>query len=517
MAIVLSCMMVSVTAGAADSQMPKWGKKTVKSIFTLKTFGADGALMSSATGFFISEDGEGVSSFQPFRGASNAVIIDAAGKEWPVECILGADDTYDVARFRVAAKKTVALPIDSTTQQATLWLQPYLEQRRLQSMTVDRVEYFREGKQYLTLSPAAKGDNAGTPLIDGEGRAVALLQQAAETDTLSYAVSAVFAAQLQMTGLSINSPALRATAVKKALPPTADQALLTLYVASAQMDSAQYALLVEDFILQYPNEPEGYMTRARALMAQARYDEAEQQLQQAENVVKDRENELVFTRLNCQRLRAEMQIAQQQWADAISLLKELNQGSNRSAELFLMTSGCYAQLRDTTNQLAQLDSAVAMYQPPYLREAAPYLLARAEARIAAHKWRQGVTDLNEYEKLMASQLNSNFYYMRYQAEVEGRLYQQALDDIERIISMQPSEDLYVAEKAWLQLRLGLMEEAAETARLCISMAPQNSDGHLFLGIALCQTGQRKQGLESLQKALELGNNQASTLIEKYKQ
>ena len=64
---------------------PSWVKKATKSVFTLKTFDADGSLMGSATGFYVGQQGEGVSSFSPFRGAARAIVIDADGKEYPAE------------------------------------------------------------------------------------------------------------------------------------------------------------------------------------------------------------------------------------------------------------------------------------------------------------------------------------------------------------------------------------------------------------------------------------------------
>ena len=73
-------------------------------IFMLKTFDDKGTLLGSSCGFFTGERGEAVSSFTPFKGASSAIVIDANGQELPVACMLGANDTYDVARFRVTAK-----------------------------------------------------------------------------------------------------------------------------------------------------------------------------------------------------------------------------------------------------------------------------------------------------------------------------------------------------------------------------------------------------------------------------
>ena len=81
--------------------------------------------------------------------------------------------------------------------------------------------------------------------------------------------------------------------------------------------------------------------------------------------------------------------------------------------------------------------------------------------------------------------------------------------------MYPEYDLYYAEKASLQVRVGLFDEAIETSHKCIEVAPDHSDGYLFLGLAQCQKGLKQEGVENLKKARELGDSQANELIEKF--
>jgi tetratricopeptide (TPR) repeat protein len=143
-------------------------------------------------------------------------------------------------------------------------------------------------------------------------------------------------------------------------------------------------------------------------------------------------------------------------------------------------------------------------------------MVRAQVLLDNQQYRKAVNDLNEYEKLMQATVNANFYYLRFQAETGGRLFQQALNDIDHAIQMAPEYDLYYAEKASLQVRVGLYDEAIATANECIKVAPDHSDGYLFLGIAQCLKGQKAEGIKNLQKAKELGDTQADALIEKYK-
>ena len=55
-----------------------------------------------------------------------------------------------------------------------------------------------------------------------------------------------------------------------------------------------------------------------------------------------------------------------------------------------------------------------------------------------------------------------------------------------------------------------------TAKESLAIDPNDSDGYLFLGVAQCLKGNKKEGIPNLQKAKEMGNLQAEALIEKYK-
>ena len=124
--------------------------------------------------------------------------------------------------------------------------------------------------------------------------------------------------------------------------------------------------------------------------------------------------------------------------------------------------------------------------------------------------------MNEYGDLMSASINDNFYYIRHQTEIQARLYQQALNDINQAIQINPQETLYYAEKASLEVRVGLIDEAEATAKELISIDSNISDGYLFLGLAQCLKGNKQSGLDNLRKAKELGDPQADGLIEKYK-
>ena len=533
-----------------------WAKKAAGAVFTLKTFDKGGQLLASSNGFFVSEQGEALSCFAPFKGAHRAVVIDAQGKEWPVDCIVGANDMYDVAKIRVSIKKAVALPMqkEQLSTGASAWLLPYSAKKVPQCVQgkVSVAETFQGDYSYYTIDMAFNEQHIGCPVLNDNGLVVGILQPAADSKaTVCYAVSAPFANDMQISGMNFSDAALRSTAIAKAVPADQQQALLAMLMAGSMMDSLQYADYINRFIAQFPQAPDGYIYRARQLAAASRCSEADQDMQQAMKVAQQKDDvcyqyaQLIYQKVLLQPepayapwtleralqesrqawqfnampgyllQQAQIHYAMKQYQEAFDIYQRLTQGEMRNAENFYAAAQCKLQLQEQEAALAQLDSAVALFSQPYTKTAAPYLLARAQVLDNGGKYRQAVNDYNEYEKLMSAQLSAEFYYTRHQAEVKGHLYQQALNDIGRAIELAPADPLYYAEKASLELRVGMRDEAIETAQACIRIAPDMSDGYLFLGIAQCMKGMKAEGVKNMQKAKELGHEQAQALIEKY--
>ena len=538
-----------------NAQPDKWVKKASKAVFTLKTFNADGSLIGSGNGFFITADGVAVSSYTPFRGAAKAVVIDAMGKEYEVKSIIGANDVYDIAKFRVDATKCQTLrTAPAAVENTSLWLLPY-NAKNAYSCTaakVKSVQKVQNDYDYYTLEATAPENTVGCPYLNANGEVVGIQQQSSSDDnTTQYAVGAAFATGLKMTGLSLNDPALKATSIKKDLPDELDQAILTLYLASTLGDAQSFVGLVDDFIAKFPQAPDGYSYKAQIMAAQDNYPEADKYMKLAiDNATDKAEARYNYAKMMYQNLiyfydsashawsyeqaleqaeqavaldpqlpyltqKAQLLFACKRYADSYAAFQDVIGKGGRTAECFYGAARCKEQLNDTTACLALLDSAVATFSKPYLKEAAPYIYARAQALAESGKYRLAVNDYNEYENLMITQVNSEFYYIRSQVEAKARLFQQALNDLDKAIDKSPDILLYRSEKASLQIRVHLLDQAIETASECIRLFPDASDGYLFLGLAQCLKGDKVQGDGNLLKAKDLGDAQADVLIEKY--
>lgn len=549
--VMICCLLLSVAGCLAQ---PGWVKNASKSVFTLKTFSADGSLIASSNGFFTGASGEAVSNFTPFKGATRAVIIDFQGKELPVVSILGANDMYDVVKFRVKGKtQPMNISTSTASEGSNVWLLPYHEVKNVMKGVVRKAEKFHQNYDYYTVAITMPENSVSCPLLNDAGEVIGMMQQPASVkDTLNYAVGASFADSLKISGFSMNDATLKLTQIKKELPDDITEATLALYLANSQADSITYATMVNDFLEKFPNAADGYSYRAQLLAGNGDFAAAQQDMEQAIKLAEKKEEahfsyaHLIYNKeiyqsaqpysnwsldkaltevreaigINSQptyrQLEAAILFAQQKYDESYNIYHELTDSELRSAEIFYAAARCKEMLKDTTAMLALMDSTMNTFSKPYLKDAAPYLWARAQAKLNTGKYRDAITDMNEYENLMKATIDDNFYYVRHQAEIKGRLYQQALNDINRAVQMNPQEILYYAEKASLEVRVGMYDQAMQTAQECIQIDSNNSDGYLFLGLAQCLKGQKAEGIANLQKARDLGDAQAEGLIEKYK-
>lgn len=549
---MICCLLFAALSSFAQ---PGWVKNASRSIFTLKTFAADGSLIASSNGFFTGTNGEAVSNFTPFKGAARAIVIDAQGKELQVAGIMGANDIYDVVKFRVNSAKTQPLTLSSSVAPvgSLAYLLPYHEVKAVKSGSVRKAETFQGEYPYYTVALSMGENQVSCPLLDASGQVIGMMQQPAVLgDSLSYAVSARFVDSLKINGLNFYDETFKLTQVKKLLPTDIKEANLVLYFAGTQSDSAEYVSLIQDFVQHFPSAPDGYIYRAQQETAAGDFAAAERDMDQALKLANPKDdayfnyariiyNKEIYQSAQpyagwnldkaLQQIQAAISInpvptyrqlegnilfAKQQYDEAYEIYNSLLSTNLRSAELFFAAARCKEMQKDTTAMLALMDSTINMFSRPYLKEAAPYLWARSEARRNAGRYRDAITDMNDYETIMTATINDNFFYIRHQVEIQGRLYQQALNDINRAIQMNPNEILYYAEKASLEIRVGLYDQAIATAKECIALGAENSDGYLFLGLGQCLKGQKVEGIKNLQKAKELGDTQADALIEKYK-
>lgn len=533
---------------------PSAVQKSGKAVFSLTTFKAGGELLATTYGVFTSKDGEAISLFSPFIGADSAVVIDAQGKMHEVDVIMGANEIYDVCHFRVKGNTTPAvLATQHLTPGEKAWQVSYaLKKAPVADMTVKKAEDFMGQYAFYQFNEIVEDNKLGCPIVNAQGEVVGLSQQASTTRD-GQATDGRYANSFVIeNGLAISENIYQRTGIRIDLPKEQKEALNLLVLANAGGLTKNYAKYVDDFMRLFPTATDGYTLKAQLLAAHQQYAEADATMQEAISNVDDKDvahadyariiyNKVLYSQDSLytewtldkalseaneaynlkadpsyQHLQAQIIFSQQRYDEALHLFTALASSSLRNSEVFYEAAQCKANLKAPNAEIiALLDSAVAACPQPLTNISAPYILARGRAYDQDGQYRKAIVDYYQYDSLMLGRASDDFYFIRYQCELNMRQYQQALNDIAHAAYINPLPEYFI-EMASLQLRVSQPENALRSLEIAERNAPDNADIHLIRGLAYIQLKKKADGLASLEKAKALGDERAQPLIEKYK-
>lgn len=529
-------------------------KKAAASIFSLTTFKTDGTLLASTNGVFINDNGEAISAFYPFVGADSAVVIDTNGNALPVDVIIGANELYDVCKFKVNGKTTpIKIANTPSMDGEKVWMLGYsIKNQEAKQVPIQKTELFMDKYTYYIFSSETPENMEGCPFVNAKGELIGILQHANHSEG-THAVDAHFMKDMQINnGLSLADPVLRQTTIRTQLPAKEEDALVTLMMASEQ-NKKNYLKYIQDFKRSFPHAVDGYAAQARQYANKKEFAKAATEMETAiQNVHKKDAAHAEYAKIifhqqlfqpdstylawSLDKALAEAQKAyeinplpayQHQQAQIIyskgnyqkayDMFLALTKTNLRSGELFYEAAQAKAQLKANQAEiLSLLDSAVAACPQPLTPIAAPFVLARGAAYDQAGDYKKAIMDYNRYDTLMLGRANHEFYYTRFNCNVKLRRYQQALNDIAHAAVLNRQEPTYLAEMASLQLKVNYIDDALKTTELCIGIAPNYPDIYLIKGLALIQKKQKKLGIEAFEKAKQLGDKRAQDYIDKYK-
>lgn len=560
---MILAMSLCLLAQWTMAQAPKWVEKAKHAVFSVVTYDKNDQILNTGNGFFVTEDGVALSDYTLFKGAQRAVIIDNEGRQMPVLNIMGADDMYDVVKFRVGIeKKVTALPI-ATRQPAAgtlVYLLPYSTQKGRTCTTghLKSADKAEGNYLYYTLELPLKDKMISCPLTDAEGAVFGLAQKSSgqDTATICYAVDVRYAMDQKISALSYNDETLTNIGIKKALPDTEEQALIFLYMASTQLTPEKYIEVLNDYIEQYPNSTDGYIRRATQLLSTSQdeatlkqvaadMDQALKVASQEEAVRFDRAKliynymltnpatlnedwsfdkalEEIQQAIDLQalpvyvQLKGDILFAKQDYPGALAAYEQVNHSDMASPTSYFSAAQTKEMMKaPATEVLALMDSCIALCPQPYTNTTGPYLLARAQALLNANQARKAMLDYDAYYKAMNGNVNAAFYYYREQAAMQARQYQRALDDLAKAIELAPDELLYRAELAVVNIRVGRSEEAIRILQEALKIEPEYAEAYRLMGQAYVQLKKKDEACESFAKAKELGDPNVDALIEKH--
>lgn len=547
------------------AQTPKWVEKAKRAVFSVVTYDKNDKMLNTGNGFFVSEDGLALSDYTLFKGAERAVVITSEGKQMPVSLILGANDMYDVIKFRVAIteKKVPALIVAKTAPAvgADAWMLPYSTQKSIACVTgkVKEVSKVAGEYHYYTLGMQMKDKMVSCPVMNAEGQVFGIAQKSSGIDTVTtcYAAGTAFAMSQKISALSLGDAALKKIGIRKGLPETEDQALVYLFMASSSLSGDDYEKLLDDFIRQFPANADGYLRRANYYAAkgiddQAWYDKAVADFNQALKVAQKKDDvyynigKLMYayqlskpektykdwtydTALQNVRqaiaidplpiyiqMEGDILFAQQDYAGALAAYEKVNASNIASPATFFSAAKTKELAKgDPKEVVALMDSCIARCPQPITADFAPYLLERAQMNMNAGQPRNAMLDYDAYHTAVKGEVNDVFYYYREQAALKARQFQRALDDIVKAIEMNPTDLTYQAEHAVVNLRVGRYEEAIQILNNILKADPKYAEAYRLLGLCQIQLKKTDEACGNFKKAKELGDPNVDELITKY--
>ncbi|GFH86843.1 MULTISPECIES: serine protease [Bacteroides] len=563
--ILILPLLLFFLAQGSMAQTPKWVEKAKRAVFSVVTYDKNDKMLNTGNGFFVSEDGLALSDYSLFKGAERAVVITAEGKQMPVSTILGANDMYDVIKFRVAIteKKVPALVVAKTTPAVgtDAWMLPYSTQKSIACVSgkVKEVSKVAGEYHYYTLGMQMKDKMVSCPVMNVEGQVFGIAQKSSGLDTVTtcYAAGAAFAMAQKISALSLGDAALKSIGIRKGLPDTEDQALVYLFMASSSLSSEDYGKLLDDFIRQFPANTDGYLRRANYYVAKAKdnqswFDKAVVDLNQALKVAQKKDDvyynigKLMYayqlskpektykdwtydTALKNVRqafaidplpiyvqLEGDILFAQQDYAGALAAYEKVNASNMASAGTFFSAAKTKELLKAEPKEiLVLMDSCISRCPQPITADFAPYLLERAQINMNAGQPRKAMLDYDAYFKAVNGQVNDVFYYYREQAALKARQYQRALDDIAKAVELNPADLTYQAENAVVNLRVGRYEKAIEILNGILKNDPKYGEAYRLLGLCQVQLKKTDEACANFKKAKELGDPNVDELIKKY--
>lgn len=546
-------------------KMPRWVEKAKKAMLTVETYDGKGNVWKG-NGFFVGEDGEAVSDYTLFEGATGATVTDAGGQRMEVTHVLGADDMYDVIRFRVAApRKTPFLQVADGVPVAgeAVYVLPPVSRGGEAAVRAPVVEVstIRETYRYFEVEAPLPAEWLSVPLLTADGRVFALAQADASSRSHTFGVSVPYVRSLHVGSMDLWNTTYASVGIRKAWPGTPQDAQVALMLYASQQDARAYLETLNDYIAHFPDSYDGYAKRAshyafrrgdlagadaegapgRMLTlaaedmktahryagdrAAAYYDEASMiygvvtgdsaalpagwSLEVAEDCL--RKAIEGNDRPEYHRLEGDMALYRDDYGAAYEAYMTVNRSAAASPNSFYMAAKAREQMAEHSpaEVIALLDSAAGRSLPS---EALPYLEECAGLKMEAGMYDAAIRDYDRCYDLTAGNVSDAFYYLREQAKFRSGDLDGALRDIGAAVRMQPDNAVYHAEMASVYLRRQDPPAAQACVEKALAIDPAFASSHRLLGLCHLRQDRKDEACNAFRRAEELGDPVVRKLI-----
>ena len=564
--LLVTGLCCSCLLAPARNKAPKWVEKAKKAVITLEIQDKNGALRKG-NGFFVGENGEAVSDYTLFAGAEKAFATDAEGRRMDVVQILGADEFYDVIRFRVETPGRVPALVPAAVlpaQGATAFLLPFgLEKgAALPEGVITEVTKVKEQYGYFKTDAPLTSSQISLPLLTADGEVFAMAQADASGKQQTYGISVPYILSLQIGAMDVLNSAYASIGIRKAWAPAPEDAQVALLFYASQQDAPTYLETLSDYIAAFPRHSAGYVSRAShyaSYRKELASTEVEQQqllslaladLQTAAKYMEKKgdffyeqarliygvasSDSAVQTVAEWSMDAARTIIRQAIAEDDTPVYRQLEgdiayylgdceqafisyrlatQSPLAPALSYYMAAKALQQIpgANTGEVIALMDSA-AERSATVPADALAYLQESAELKMQIGQYAAAVKDYDRCYLLMGGNASDAFYYWREQAKFRAGDLDGALKDISSAIVADPQNAVYYAEEAAIYLRRKQVDEAQESLHRALSIDPDFASCNRLLGVSYLRQEKKDDACNAFRKAKELGDPLAGRLI-----
>ncbi|GHT37522.1 serine protease [Bacteroidia bacterium] len=540
--------------------------KARKAVFTVTTYNKEGRNIGTTTGFYISETGEALSAYKPFNGASRAVVTDADGNNLPVASIVGADDLYDVVKFKVSVPKKVEyLPLATDPAPAgTAYLLSYSPTKApsYKEGSIAETSKLKDAYSYYKFSIPIESGQMNAPWLLPSGEVFALAQEdAAGKKETSYGVSAGYANSLRYSSVDAFNSVYTKIGIRKAWPADAEQAAVSLFLLAGSQDATAYLETLGDFIATFPDSEDGYTSRASLyatryaelsiardeclklasadinIAAKLSKNKAQALYKQAEIIYRVASGDTTITDSNWSLETAAAIIRQAITLEDTPAYRLLEGDISYSQENFPAAYEAYLQAAHSESSpssyymaakslenipgsqisdiIALLDSAITKMGTPVPKGAAQYVLERVNHKMQLNLYKEAVEDYDLYYYLSDGKVNDSFYYYREQAKSRAGDNDGAILDIREAIRLNAQVPDYYAEEAAILVRLQKYGEALQSITKALALEPEFASCYRLQGVCYIRQEKKAEACQSFNKAKEMGDPLVARLIREH--
>ena len=544
----------SCLSGTAQKKMPKWVEKAKKAVIALEIQDKNGTTRKG-NGFFVQENGEAISDYTLFAGAEKAFATDAEGRRLPVTQILGADEFYDVIRFKVEVPKhvTALAPATSLPAQGTeTYLLPYGTEKGVPvpAGIIEEISNVKEHYGYFKINMPWASSQLSLPLLTAEGEVFALAQADASGKNRTYGISVPYVLSLQIGAMDVLNKTYASINIRKAWAATPEDAQVALIFYASQQDAPAYLETLSDFIAAFPNISTGYLSRASHYAGRRKElaaTEAERQrmlvlaLADIETAAKYLEGKgvLFYERAKLiygtasadsalhdladwsmdaawtnirralaeddqpvyRQLEGDIAFYRGDYEQAYESYRTVTQSSLSSALSFYMAAKSKQQIPGSNlGEIVELLDSAAAKSATVSLDAVAYLEENAGLKMQLGRYDDAVKDYDRCYLLTNGNVSDAFYYYREQAKFRAGDLEGALKAV------------YYAEEAAVYLRRQLPDKAQASLQRALSLDPDFASGHRLLGVSYLRQEKKDEACNAFRKAKELGDPVVDKLI-----